>query len=401
MKTCVISVLRAANRIAVVTVLLAFVLPRAADAAGSADHGAVRNALAVQRARTKTVTSRGHKVFYTRQWNLDDLPRYVPGPPVTGIIRFWGSNYITDGRLGEYWREGFHKYQPGVKLAFNLKTAAAAIPGLLAGVADVGIDHKITWKNLLAFQRIYGYSPLEIVGMTGSFDVPGWSNALVMVVNKDNPIDRLTVDQLDGIFGAQRSGGWIGTEWHPEFARGADQNIRTWGQLGLKGAWADRPIHVYGLNLQYQQAIDLSHWILQGSDKWNEKLRMYANYAYADGSLAIGAKLLIAAVGRDPDGIGYGSFSYLTPQTKVLALAPRGSDHYVLPSLETVRDRTYPLFDQIYFYMNRRPDQPLDPKLREFLRYVLSRQGQEAVERDGKYLPLTAAVVRAQLAKLK
>ncbi len=371
-----------------------------AAAPPTATPGAVFDSLAVQRARTKTVTSRGHQVFYTRHWNLDDLPDYVPGPPVSGAIRFWGSNYFTDGRLGEYWREGFQKYQPGVKLDYNLKTAAAAIPGLLAGVADIGIDHKITWKNLLAFQRIYGYSPLEIVAVTGSFNVPGWSNALVMVVNKDNPIDRLTLDQLDGIFGAQRSGGWVGTEWHPEFARGPEKNLRTWGQLGLTGAWADRPIQVYGLNLEYQQATDISRWILRGSDKWNEQLRMYANYAHPDGTLAIGAKLLIADIGRDPSGIGYGSFSYLTPQVKALALADRRGGPYVAPSLETVRDRSYPLFDEIYFYLNRPPGQPLDPKLREFLRYVLSRQGQEAVERDGKYLPLPAAVVREQLKKL-
>jgi phosphate transport system substrate-binding protein len=363
--------------------------------------GAVHDSFLVQKARTATVTSRGKKVFYTKRWDLSGLPHYVPEHKVSGTIRLWGSNYITDGNLGKYWAEGFGKYQPGVKLDFELKSAAAALPGLMAGVADVGVDRKITWKELLAFQRIFGYNPLEITVATGSFNVPGWSNALVFVVNKANPISHLTLQQLDGIFGAERSGGWVGTEWHPEFARGPEQNIRTWGQLGLKGKWADKPIHVYGLNLQYQQATDISQWVLKGSDKWNEHLRMYANYAYANGTLAIGAKLLFADIGKDPYGIGYGSYSYLTPGTKILALARGNGSHFVMPSLDTVRDRSYPLHDQIYFYLNRKPGKPLDPKEREFVRYVLSREGQEAVQRDGKYLPLTARVVRAQLAKLR
>ena len=360
-----------------------------------------RDSLTVQKARTATVTGRGKKVFYTQQWNLEDLPHYKPEQTVTGTIKFWGSNYFADGNLGQYWAEGFAKYHPGIKLDYDLKTAAAAIPGLLTGVADVGINRKIGWKEALAYQRLFERDPLEIVAVTGSFDVPGWSNALVFVVNKDNPISKLTIEQLDGILGSERSGGWVGTEWHPEFARGPEKNIRTWGQLGLTGEWADKPIHVYGLNLQYQQAIDLSQWILKGSDKWTEGLRMYANYAYADGSLAIGAKLLIDDVGKDRYGIGYGSHSYLTPNTKVIALAPRDSNKFVTPSLETVRDRSYPLHDEVYFYMNREKGKPLDPKLREFVRYILSQEGQQAVQRDGKYLPLTAEVVREQLKKLE
>lgn len=362
---------------------------------------ASHDSLTVQKARTATVTSRGKKRFYTKQWDLGDLPTYTPGEHVSGPIRFWGSNYFTDGNLAQYWVEAFAKYQPDVKLQFDLKSAAAAIPGLLTGVADVAINRKITWKELLAFQRTNERDPIEIVGVTGSYDVPGWSNALVMVVNKNNPIDRLTLEQLDGIFGAERSGGWVGTEWHPEFARGPEKNLRTWGQLGFTGEWADKPIHVYGLNLQYQQATDLSQWLLKGSDKWNEQLKMYANYANPDGSLAIGAKLLIADIGRDPYGIGYGAISYLTPQTKALALQANEKDGYVAPTLETVRARTYPLHDEVYFYIDRKPGQPIDPKVKEFLRFVLSREGQDAVQRDGKYLPLTGDVVRAQLKKLE
>src|SRR5438105_3665361 len=139
---------------------------------------AARDSLTVQKARTATVTSRGKKQFYTRRWDLSDLPDYRPEQKVSGTIRFWGSNYFTDGNLAEYWIAAFAQYQPEIKLEFNLKSAAAAIPGLLTGVADIAINRKITWKELLGYQRTFERDPLEIVGVTGSYDVPGWSNAL-------------------------------------------------------------------------------------------------------------------------------------------------------------------------------------------------------------------------------
>lgn len=366
-----------------------------------AQDGALRDSATVQKARNAMVKGKGNKVFYPPdQFNLDDLPHYVPETKASGTLRFWGSNYFTDGNLGSYWEKDFQRYQPDVKFYFHLTTAAAAIPALLTDAADIAPNRKITWKELLAFQRTFSYDPLEITAVHGSFDVPGWSNAIVIVVNKKNPISRLTLRQLDGIYGSERSGGWVGTEWHPEFARGPGENIRTWGQLGLTGEWADKPINVYGLNLEYQQATDLSRWFLKGSGKWNEKLRMYANYARADGTLAIGANLLIQDVGNDPYGIGYGSHSYLSANTKEVALAAAEGGPYVAPGLEAARDGTYPLHDEVYFYVNRAPGKPMDPKEREFIRYVLSQEGQRQVVRDGKYLPLPAGVVREQLKKL-
>ena len=192
----------------------------------------------------------------------------------------------------------------------------------------------------------------------------------------------------------------VGTEWHPEFARGPQDNIRSWGQLGLTGEWADKPIHVYGLNLQYQQATDLSRWFLKGSDKWNEKLKMYANYARRDGTLAIGANMMIDDIGNDPYAIGYGSASYVKASTKIIPIAPDNQSAAVMPTLDTCRDGTYPLHDEVYFYLNRVPGAPIDPKVKEFLRYVLSKEGQTEVARDGKYLPLPAAVVAEELKKL-
>jgi phosphate transport system substrate-binding protein len=215
---------------------------------------AVRDGIAVQKGRNEHVQSRGKKAFYTERWNLQDLPHYVPGRKVFGALRMWGSNYFFDGNLGRYWEDGFRKFQPDVTFATCFKTPSADLPALYTGVADIGVGGSADFNSLEAYERHMNSDPLEISVMTGSFDVPGWSNALCILLNKRNPISRLSMRQLDGIWGAERSGGWSATTWHPEYARGADENIRTWGQLGLTGEWADKKINLYGNNLEYGQA---------------------------------------------------------------------------------------------------------------------------------------------------
>ena len=369
-------------------------------AAAACVHAQSRDALEVQKARNKHVLDRAKKVYYTRKWNLDDLPQYRPEQQASGLIREWGDNYFGDSNLNDYWEEGFHKYHPDVKFEYHLKTTLTAIPGLYTGVADLAPSRKITFSDTLAFERFFNYDPLEIVVANGSFDVPGWSNALGIFVNKSNPISKVSMSQLDAIFGAARDGGWIGTSWHPEFARKASDNIRTWGQLGLTGEWKDKPIHVYGLNLRYHQSTFFSDLVLKGSDKWNEGLRMYANYSKADGTLAIAANELVQDLGKDPYGIAYSGIQNLTPETRVLPLSAKDGGPYVDLSIDNVRNRSYPLADEVYIYLNREPGKPVDPKLKEYLRYILSREGQDAITRDGKYLPLTAEQVREQLRKL-
>jgi phosphate transport system substrate-binding protein len=368
--------------------------------AGGGEPAASRDPAAVQTARQKLLEAKRHKVFYSKRWDLSTLPAYAPHGNISGVIRFWGSNYFADGQLGKFWKEGFQRYHPDVTWDDHLKTSGAAIPALVTGVGDIGANHKITWKELLVFERTFGYQPLEITVVNGSLNVSGWSNALAIIVHKDNPLTSVTLQQLDGIFGGPRQGGWVGSQWHPEFIRGAESNIRTWGQVGLGSEWASRPIDAYGLNLKYDQSDDFSRWVLQGSDQWNENIRHFANYARPDGTLAVDARQLMDAIAHDPAAIGYGNMSDLTPETKALAVAPDAHSPAIAPTLESARDGTYPLHEEVYFYINRAPGQPIDPKVREFLRYILSREGQEAVQRDGKYLPLTASVARAQSAKL-
>ena len=171
--------------------------------------------------------------------------------------------------------------------------------------------------------------------------------------------------------------------------------------MGLRGEWADKPIHVYGLNLRYHQSVTISDWILRGSDKWNENLRTYANYARPDGTLAVAAELLMEDLQNDPYGIAYSGVQNMKSGTKILPIAVDENSPYVPMTMETVQNRTYPLADSVYFYFNRKPGTPIDPKVKEFIRYVLSQEGQADVQHDGKYLPLTGSVAGEMLKRLE
>ena len=156
--------------------------------------------LDMQAARARMMTARGKKIAYTKKWNLSELPGYHPTQKVSGTIRMWGSNYITDGFLGAYWEAAFKKYHPDVNFDFQMKTTLAAVPSLVFGVSDIGIGRKVTFSELELFQRYTDRDPLEIEIATGSYDVPGWQPGYGIVVHKDNPITQLTLKQLDGIF---------------------------------------------------------------------------------------------------------------------------------------------------------------------------------------------------------
>lgn len=359
-----------------------------------------RTGLDVQKARTEHVTSRARRVYYTHPWDLSALPDYKPQQHVSGTIREWGSNYPADSDLNKNWIAEFHKSEPDVQFDVHMNTALESAAALATHVADIAACRLFTFSDEELYERVYNHEPLRITIATGSFNVPGWSPALAIVVNKDNPLSQLTMRQVDDIFGAGRNGGYQGTTWHTDAARPASENIRTWGQLGLTGKWKDAPIHVYGLNMHYGMVNDFEQMVFQGGDKWNENLVEYANYSGPDGKLVIAADQLMKDISNDPYAIGYSGAMFLTPQTKMLALQAHPGGPFVPNTIETVQNRTYPLLLDLYFYLDREPGQPVDPKLKEFLRFILSRQGQQAIARDGKYLPLTPEAAAAELKKL-
>ena len=358
------------------------------------------NALRAQADRAGVIYKRGREAHYTRKFDLSGLPHYQPKQVLTGWVRLHGNNYLADGMLGELWQQGFAKYQPGIRFSFYLPTSALSFAALYYDQADLVMGHRPSFYDLLAYERVKSFDPTEFTAVTGSFDVGGWENSLTILVNEDNPLTCISMEQLDGIFGSERTGGWAGTNWRTDWARGPDRNLRTWGQLGLKGEWADKPIGVYGFSIRYNTASDFSDRVLKGSDKWNEKVQAYGNIVNPDGSRYIEADQITDNVGKDRFGIGYNRFRGERPHVKRIAVAPGDTDDCVAHTLENVQNRTYPLYTEQYFYVSVKPGTKMDPKVKEFLRYVLSQEGQADVMRDGKYLPLTAEVVRAQLQKL-
>lgn len=362
----------------------------------------LQDVLKVQEGHNVRTSERGRKVHYTKRWNLDALPEYKPQQAVTGTIRIWGLNYLTDGNLDDYWTQEFASFHPGVKFEFFTPTALVAMPGLYLGEANLAASRRITFDEFLAFQRVKGYQPLEITMVTGSFDVPGWAPANGIYVHKDNPLAQLTLEQVDGIFGAERTGGFDENfSWRPDRGRGPEKNIRTWGELGLTGEWANKPINIHGRPLKFHQQLRIEQRAFNGGTKWNENLKEYAHYMKPDGTQAISTKEMLGALSEDRYGIAFSDPASKTSNVKALALARTADDPHVPMTLETVRNRTYPLYGESYFYVDRKPGQPVEPLIREFLRYVLSRQGQSAVMRDGKWLPLTPDVVSRQRKKLQ
>jgi phosphate transport system substrate-binding protein len=345
----------------------------------------------------------GLKGGYTKQWDLSDLPHYVPAKQIHAVLHIYGNNYIKDGVLAELWRQEFHKFQPGITLDYHLPTATIAIPALATGSADLGVGYKARLTDNLVFEQVYHHPVTEIMAMTGSYDVYGWEPATIVVVNKDNPLSQISMKQLDGVFGGARSGGYVGSVWHTEYpySRGPEENIRTWGQLGLTGEWANQPIHIGGQNLtagaSYQFQVD----VLRGSYQFAEGYRSFTNYITTDNKINPWTTQALRGIAKDRYAIYYFSPLAMGPEVKELAIQGWDGGPYVKRSLESVRSRTYPLTHTVYLYFNREPGQPIEPKVEEFVRFILSQEGQQCVQREGRYIPMIAKVVNEQLQKLR
>jgi len=335
------------------------------------------------------------------------LSGYRPETNVSGPIRSLGG---TLGGQYQVWENSFQKYHRGIRFVDTLISSEASIGGLYSGASDLGPSgREAELMDLLPFTETFGYPPLEITVASGAFDPgpKGGSASLAILVNRENPIAKLTMKQLDDIFGEARSGGLNGTVWSPANGRSASDNIRTWGELGLGGEWTNKTIHTYGYAYTGMKWFFQSK-VFHGGDTWNPTYREYVETesAMVDRKTPAGQSLtihqMLADLSNDKYGIGYCPLHYAKgfSQLKTVALAVDDRGPYIEPSRATFQSRTYPLTRSIYIYLNRAPGQPVDLKLREFLRYILSKQGQEDVAVLGRYLPLPAAVVREQLKKL-
>jgi len=323
------------------------------------------------------------------------LPDYRPAQQVSGLLRSRGNDQMA--ALMKQWERGFKKYQPDIEFADTLVGSASGMYGLEMRTADIAVMGRPInpYERYGSYERSWVY-PVEIEVATGSFETPHKSPAYAILVHKDNPVAQLTVKQLDGIFGAERGGGWKALTWDVNAARTSAENIRTWGQLGLKGAWSDKAIHVYGPPLLGAGSVTLfQSKVLDGGDTWNEDLREYAD-----------RKRMIVELGKDPYGIAYTALGYRSADVKPVSIAETTAGPYIGLTKRSVMDRSYPLSRPVYIVYTIDNEKSeianprVDPKVREFLRYILSKQGQQDVVRAGDYLPLPLATVKEQLRKL-
>ena len=333
------------------------------------------------------------------EFDLSRLPSYQAATPnVHGVVRIHDTELTQ--HLVHLWQDRFLKLHPLVR--YSEYTVPTWFSGLCAGTADIAVTGHDAWRtDLKAFESIYGYAPLEIMFATGGFNLrKGNTPGAIFFVNKDNPISQLSIDQLDGIFGAERTGGWDGTKWTTAVARGPEKNIRTWGQLGLKGEWADQPIKLFGIDAT------LSGWsgliqkvVFKGGDKWNPALQELVR----GGSEVPADTQIVEGVANDRYAIGFSFMRVVekNPNVKPLALARESAGPFVAPTTDSFHDRSYPLVTAAYIYLNRPPGKPVPPRLKEFLAFVLSREGQQAIVDDGMFIPLTAEAARAELRKLE
>lgn len=357
----------------------------------------VHGALAVQQARDAALAAQRTRRYYSPgRFNLADLPGYLPKTQITGTVRIWASDMWGDLGFRRRLAAAFHRFQPRARLIFVSTSPGGAFAGLLTGNADIAVGRRMTWVELLTYQRKFDRDPLVIRGMTGWFVNPPF----VIAVNRTNPIASLSLAQIDGIFGAQRDGGWRGTTWDPALRRGPGGNIRTWGQAGLAGQWASAPITVYGYNLAYLFASRFSDEVLAGSGKWNERLRQFTISATTAGKLISVDQELADAVGRNRYAIAYYSpLRGANPDVRYVPIR-LANGRTVAATLRSVRDHAYPLYDSIWFYGSRRANGSIAPKVREFLRFILSRQAQQVVNLDTTMLPLTHALLLKERKRL-
>jgi len=292
------------------------------------------------------------------------IPAYERGAAVSGNLSSVGSD--TMNNLMTLWAEGFARIHPNVRIQVEGKGSSTAPPALIAGTAQLGpMSREMKDSELDAVEEKYGFPATQIVT---SIDV------LAVYVNKDNPIASLSLPEVDAIFSKARKGGF-------------PNEITTWGQLGLKGSWAKSPVSLYGRNsASGTYGFFKEHALFKGDFKDTVKEQP-------------GSASVVQGVTEDLNGVGYSGIGYRTSGVRPLPLATKVGGTAYEPTYENALAKQYPLSRYLYTYVVRDPRKPMDPLTAEFLRFVLSREGQEVVVKDG-YLPLPAAVVRQELAKL-
>ena len=293
------------------------------------------------------------------------LPTYTVASGVTGNLSSVGSDTLAN--LMTLWAEEYKRDYPNVNIQIQAAGSSTAPPALTEGTSNLGpMSRAMKDKELEAFEAKYGYKPTVIRVAI---------DALAVFVNKDNPIKGMTFPQLDAIFSATRK-------------CGAPADVTRWGQLGLTGAWVTRDIQLFGRNsVSGPYGYFKEHALCEGDYKNNVNEQ--------PGSAAV-----VQGVTASINAIGYSGIGYVTSSVRALPLARKAGEPFVPATAANAINGSYPLARFLYIYVNKRPNQPLPPLEREFLRMVLSKSGQMIVLKEG-FVPLPLAVVNKELVKLQ
>lgn len=289
------------------------------------------------------------------------LPDYARTQGVSGSIKSVGSD--TMNNLMTLWSEGFAKFYPNVRVEIEGKGSSTAPPALIAGTATFGpMSRKMKSSEIDEFEGKFGYKPVEL---GTSIDM------LAVYVNKDNPIQGLTMPQVDAIFSKTRK-------------RGQPTDVRTWGDLELDGTWTSAPISLYGRNAASgTYGYFKEHALANGDYKDSVKEQP-------------GSSSVVQGVARDRYAIGYSGIGYITADVRAVPLAEDSSAKMIPAEAKHAYTGEYPLARFLWLCVNYKPGSELDPLRREFIKYVYSKPGQEVVVKDG-YFPVTAPMAKKAL----
>lgn len=291
------------------------------------------------------------------------MPDYTPVDGVSGNVKSVGSDTILN--LMTKWGQGFQRFYPNVTVEVEGKGSGTAPPALVSGAATFGpMSREMKQQEIDDFEKAFGYPPTEL---------PTSIDMLAVYVHKDNPIASLglSLDQVDAIFSKTRK-------------LGHEDDIRTWGDLGLTGDWASKPISLYGRN--------------SASGTYG----YFKSNALGDGDFKDsvkeqpGSAAVVQGVASDRYGIGYSGIGYKTADVRAVPLSSTPGGDMIAAEPDAAYTGEYPLARFLYLYVNYKPDSQLDPLRSEFVRYVFSQQGQRDVVKDG-YFPVTAKIAAKAL----
>jgi phosphate transport system substrate-binding protein len=319
------------------------------------------------------------------------LAPYAPEARVSGLIRLWGHGSPKRdfmGKLVRRWAELFRRHQPAVGFDYRLYGTASAVGALYTGAGNLAIlGEEISPAAVTAFERAKHYPPTVIDIATGSLDTNYFDYAHMIFVHRDNPIESLTLSQLEAIFGTEH--------------RRAARNLRRWGEIGLGGEWAQQHIQPYGWKVDEDFALFFRAIVLEGSHRWNPDLKEFMTIERPDGSTYDRGQQILDALAHDRYGIAISNRRFANSQVKPLALCASDDGAPVEATTANLISQRYPLTRIIPAVIDRTPGRPADPVVREFLRLVLSSEGQQALVENSGYLPLNAEAISAQLEKLR